>query len=403
MIIRLLPLNFQTLAGTGHSQYNYDHKRDKKSFATERNTLGTRTNTITINGKIYDATTGKPLHTAAMISKKATPNPSSRKVISVVSDEQKPQPIVKKTVSRTKAVKSSNVHSHAQSSKTLMRTAVRRPSASETGKTAIVTSGLLRQPEHRVFNQPKTKDHHASPIVRSNKIHRFGPTASTTVQRSTKAIPVQSAPKHRDSATAASSVFALKQAPPIRTRTQKSGSNVLQNALSNASSHQTVTIGRKKTRTSKHMVVRIGASLAVIALLVGFFGYSAVPELSIRTASRQVGFSAGIPSYKPIGFSLNRSVEHTNGMVKISYISNTDNRYYTMTQSKYQDNQEGLNQQTLESGTSNYQIEEVKGLKIYIRNDGTQASWVNKGVWYTIEGTANLSNFQFTKIASSLN
>ena len=151
------------------------------------------------------------------------------------------------------------------------------------------------------------------------------------------------------------------------------------------------------------MVVRIGASLAVIALLVGFFGYSAVPELSIRTASRQVGFSAGIPSYKPTGFSLNRSVEHTNGMVKISYISNTDNRYYTMTQSKYQDNQEGLNQQTLESGTSNYQIEEVKGLKIYIHNDGTQASWVNKGVWYTIEGTANLSNFQFTKIASSLN
>lgn len=388
------------LAGSGHYQYNYDHKRVKISLETERNTLGVRANTITINGKVYDTATGLPVDSipVRVVKKPAVATP--RKTITISVEEPKQVVATQKTTSKSQVIKSSNIHARTQSSKTLMRTAVKRPSAAQTGKAAIVASGLLHQPDHQVLNKSHKSELKRSTITRNSKVHRFGPTASSTIKRTNKAIPVHSAPKN-DHAPA-SSVFALKQAPPIKPRPQSASSNVLQNALNNASTHQTKTIGRKKTRTNKHLVVRIGASLAVVGLLVGFFGYSAMPQLSVRSASRQAGFTASLPSYKPTGFSLNRSVALKDGQVRVSYISNTDNRYYTISQSKYQDNQEGLEAQALESGSTNYQIEQTGGLKLYIKNDGSQASWTKNGIWYTIEGTAQLSNFQFTKIASSL-
>ena len=388
------------LAGSGQYQYNYDHKRVKISLDTERKTLGARANTITINGKVYDTSTGLPVDSIPVRIVKKPAVAAPRKTITISVDEPKPAVAAKKTASKAQVVKSSNVHARTQSSKTLMRTVVTRPSAAQTGKAAIVASGLLHQPDHLVLNKSVKSHPKRSTITRNSKVHRFGPTANSTIQRTTKALPVHSAPNN-DHAPAAS-IFALKQAPPIKPRSQSANTNMLQNALNNASNHQTKTIGRKKTRTTKHLVVRIGASLAVVGLLVGFFGYSAMPQLSVRSASRQAGFTASIPSYKPTGFSLNRSVAFKNGQVRVSYVSNTDNRYYTISQSKYQDNQQGLEAQALESGSTNYQIEQTGGLKLYIKNDGSLASWTNKGIWYTVEGTAQLSNFQFSKIASSL-
>jgi hypothetical protein len=46
-------------------------------------------------------------------------------------------------------------------------------------------------------------------------------------------------------------------------------------------------------------------------------------------------------------------------------------------------------------------IFQQKGLTIYMY-DGSHATWVNQGVWYTIEGDSLLDTEQLLRIATSL-
>jgi hypothetical protein len=51
--------------------------------------------------------------------------------------------------------------------------------------------------------------------------------------------------------------------------------------------------------------------------------------------------------------------------------------------------------------TDKYLTVRNRGLTIYLYN-GNQASWVNRGVWYALEGNSRLNREQILKIIDSL-
>jgi hypothetical protein len=107
-----------------------------------------------------------------------------------------------------------------------------------------------------------------------------------------------------------------------------------------------------------------------------------------------------LPSYNPGGFRLAGPISYSQGQITIGYKSNTDNREYQITQKKSNWDSESLLSNVV-TKNAGYQIARDHGLTIYLYGDGS-ATWVNSGVWYTIEGQSQLSSTQIQKIAASM-
>ena len=150
--------------------------------------------------------------------------------------------------------------------------------------------------------------------------------------------------------------------------------------------------------------MRLAPALAVVASLLlvgGYITYLNIPNVSLRVAASRAGIEATMPGYKPDGFSLNGPIAWSTGQVVISFASNTDERNYDVIQRNSRwDSQSLLANYVLEE-TADYTTFEESGLTIYVF-EGANATWVNGGVWYTIEGESLLNPDQLINIATSL-
>jgi len=108
-----------------------------------------------------------------------------------------------------------------------------------------------------------------------------------------------------------------------------------------------------------------------------------------------------MPSYKPGGFALSGPITYSTGKISVSYQSNSDNRSYRVTQSNSAWNSETLLDNFVAVNRRAYQTFQDRGKTIYIY-DGSNATWVDRGVWYQIEGASSLSSDQLLRIANSL-
>lgn len=137
-------------------------------------------------------------------------------------------------------------------------------------------------------------------------------------------------------------------------------------------------------------------------LVVGFFAYQNAPNLSMRLASARAGLEGSLPSYSPAGFGLQGGVSYKPGQIELSYSSHSDDRSYKIIQSTSSWNSETLvqNYEPL-TQNSNYQTIPNKGKTVYVYN-GSNATWVDAGVWYRIEGDSKLSSDQLLNVADSL-
>jgi hypothetical protein len=179
-------------------------------------------------------------------------------------------------------------------------------------------------------------------------------------------------------------------------------------ALRNARSHEANQPFAKKPK--KRLSHKLGfkrhtANLAMGALaallLVGFFVYQNVPNLSMRLASTRAGFNAQLPGYQPSGFSQEKLVSYSPGKITVNFHSNSDDRAFQLTQQVSNWNSQALADNYLAKNGKQYQTLESGGKTIYIYN-GDSATWVNGGVWYQIEGQSSLSSDQILKIANSI-
>ena len=121
----------------------------------------------------------------------------------------------------------------------------------------------------------------------------------------------------------------------------------------------------------------------------------------MRVASTRAGLDANLPAYQPAGFKISGPIKYQPGAVTVTYKSNTDERNFNVTQKNSSWNSETLLGSFVSPTKEPYQTFQAKGRTIYMYS-GDKATWVDGGIWYTVDGKANLNSDQLLKIAESL-
>jgi hypothetical protein len=85
----------------------------------------------------------------------------------------------------------------------------------------------------------------------------------------------------------------------------------------------------------------------------------------------------------------------------VTFRSNSDERNFELQQQVSNWNSQALVDNFILSENKQYQTFQEKGKTIYVY-DNANATWVNGGVWYKIEGNSSLNTEQLLKIASSI-
>ncbi len=352
---------------------------------------------IEINGKKYDAITGRQLvestshHTAK--TTKISPNQG-------VMDGFIRRPSQNKKASR---VAPQHAVKNVQKSQTLMRKSVKKPEAvvhKTTPKAPGITKSSLGQQQSRVMSAQATRQ--------SSHIKKFSQSSAprTSIAKTYSQLSVQQPKTSLEQLPQkhTSGSQALVQHSPHKKAAEKIIESALNNAQSHTQTHQST--HKKKSRILKKLGIStktMAMSSAVLAgvLLAGFFAVQNVPNFAMKVAATRAGFDASLPSYKPSGFSFKGPINYSAGKVTVSFASNTDNRSYAVTQQSSNWNSDALLSNFIEEEDKQYQTYVDRGRTLYIY-DGSNATWVDNGIWYQVEGKSNMTTDQLVRIASSI-
>lgn len=311
-------------------------------------------NTVIINGMVYDQKTGKPLR-----YDRGSQHTQNREASSVHALNQRSATLNRKYVQRVMpAIKQKNTAYLSQPAMTAEKKLARTP------KSAIDPSFSRQYANHP---QPASK-----PVVRDIAPHPH-PIEQKIQQSST---PVTSSV-----ATAPSAVLRKQIETNESTKRQK----------------------RQKKSSSNYFSKMAGVFSASMAILVlgAYLTYLSMPTISTRVAASQAGINATYPAYHPSGYSLNGPVAYRDGNVTMKFAANAGPQSYTLSQTKSGwDSTAVLDNLVSPKSKDTYSTSSVNGLTIYTY--GSNATWVNKGILYTISGDAPLSADQVERIATSL-
>lgn len=378
-------------------------------------------NTISLNGKLYDAKTGRLLGTSSRHDQTASSSHTHKgtvidgfvrkhvaaaKPVSGQTQIKKPA-----AVSHAPARTAHTVHKKIQPAKTLMRSAVKRPDARSKhiiGSSHIYKGKPLQQTEPVLQMQMYAQRiERAKAIKKSNLISRFSTESDNryTVVKKTKPLAVKVAPAETISQYHVSPVIENLAA----IATEPIGTDFLANALQRAHSHEEPAPKRAKRRSriAKRTglgarSVNIAAAMAAIFVLGGFIAYQNAPNISLRMAAQKTGIRAALPGYRPSGFALDRSIRYSPGQVIINFQSNSDKRAFSISQSVSSWNSDTLLDTFVARNDQAYrQVSQASGRTVFLYGDAN-ATWVDGGIWYRIEGDSSLARDQLLKIASSL-
>jgi hypothetical protein len=340
--------------------------------------VGNNPSIIDINGIRYDASTGRKLPSNDPVSP-AKPGPQAHTATGKNVDG-----FVKHHKVTSKAV-----HAAPQRAKTLMRKSVSKP--------LIIAKSVAQD-----FSKPNVT--HSSDLVRlkraqkiekSSLVSRFGLPSFNDfkIKPKTAHIPVKPHPS------------TLKNQP---TTTAELAIKSLQGSIDQATSHtqqppKKPNIHHRaaaKLRVSPKNL-NIGAGVLAIVLIFGFVVYQNVPNIAVRVAAARAGVSANLPDYLPAGFSLYGHIVYKPGQITVSYKSNTDERLFQIKQSTSSWDSAALLENFVASNQRAYQTYQDKGKTIYIY-EGSNATWVDRGIWYQIEGSSSLNSDQLLHLAGSM-
>ncbi len=290
-----------------------------------------------------------------------------------------------------------------------MRTVVQKPVAKVTKPTrvgpVIVKSQLgIRKDRQTAAHQVKQ-----SPLI-SHFDARPSPSVSVVKKIGHLPVkqPVKTAQLQKQSSTKAISAPQAVPAQAAHKPRNVAAAKLIETALANANSHKQPFVEKAKRH---HRIARkLGVSARAIAisstvlagvLLGGFFAVQNVPNLSMRVAAARAGFDATLPGYSPSGFSFNGPIQYSPGQVTISFRSNTDDRQYTMTQRASNWNSDALMANFVAVSDQEYQKYEDRGRTLFIYDD-SNATWVDNGIWYQVEGDSDMSTDQIIRLAASM-
>lgn len=330
--------------------------------------------TITINGRHYDARTGlavdvpgAPVHT--------------------------PTAPTAPTAHHRASTPATAIHARTQKSQTLHRKALKRPHTTHTP--APKTDG------HVIIPRKHKPLHAAVPVAQSEAVTKFAPHPVKQKAKVMDIGPV--AHPHVVKAHAISHVKAEKPLHATKPESRKTSQEIKRSAIHQAIENTSVNhtpVKRRLLKRHPRAISIVSASIAIV-LLGGYLTYLNMPSLSVRVAAAQAGINASYPNYQPDGYSLNGTVGYTQGKVTMRFASNGGPTGFTINQTKSNWDSAAVldNFVTPRTGASYVPYTE-RGLTIY--TFGNNAAWVNGGILYTIEGDAPLSSEQIRRIATSL-
>ncbi len=382
--------------------------------------MGKQKNTITLNGKVYDAKSGGLLNSrqSGSASHKKQPktidgvyqNPASKlspatQKITVQAEDANTTPHRHKPLT---ARGTHHNHRKQERAKTLMRTAVKKPVALRPGKISTVVadtkalhSAAFALSIKKHISEDRVK--RAGEVPKSRFIKRFTAVEETPVTISkTDHIPVKKPPQepifyHHEAI--------IKNSLP---EPAKPAEKLFAEALSKAVSHeQSEPKKARKHRVAKRLGLkpRVANTLAVLATvfaLGGFVAYQNTANIAMRVASAKSGIDGSLPGYQPAGFALNRDIQTSPGKIVINFSSNSDDRAFTITESASNWNNDTLlDSFVLTSGQSYEKLETDAGQTVYKYGDAN-ATWIDGGIWYRIDGNSALTSNQLVQIAKSL-
>ena len=146
----------------------------------------------------------------------------------------------------------------------------------------------------------------------------------------------------------------------------------------------------------------ITACMAVISLgLLGYLVALNMPDISVRVAAMQTGIEKIYPSYVPTNYRLDGLVKEDAGRVTMNFKNEDGKRFMLMEEKSSWDSAAVLSNYVKKNWGDSYSIAKGQGLTIYI--SGSNAAWVNGGVFYTISNEdGSLSATDLHDIAVSL-
>ncbi len=358
-----------------------------------------RSNVIEINGRKYDASTGQLLKTASPKSPKkvdgfAKPTKSTSKKGSVLTPAE-----VKNEV-RKRAAHAHEVHKKTKKSKTLVRASTTKPKPKAkkksfrskilTSATAITQGPADTAKTEHAATVSKDLEKVASNVRQSPKISKF---YTGDIQASSK-----------DNQT----VKSVSKAKKVPRKEQLIATQMAKVDTTAAPAQKKAKKGAVKRAAAKvkksPKFTTIAATIAVALMLFGYVTYLNIPNMALRVAAVKAGFDANMPGYSPGGYSFAGPVAYSPGQITIKFNSNTDDRSYDITQRQTSWDSKSLLDNFVKkevASDSLYSTVYDRGLTVYIYN-GSNASWVNGGIWYTVSGDSLLSSEQLLRIAASL-
>lgn len=362
--------------------------------------MATAKTTIELNGKLYDARTGKIIGEGGTVppAKPATHSngtaldgfvrrPQVTDPLAPVAAAPKPKPAVVRAAPRRAATT-------LEKSKTLMRPAVKKPAAPASHNTA----GSHKHEQFKKENPHRQV--RASAIPRSTHIQRFNHAPAHTIVRKRAPLAV---------AAPATNQQIVDRVAHLATSTEthvKHSVDSIEESLRHASAHLQ-TFEERVARGSfwqrfgfKNKAANMASLSFAGLLLVGFFVYQNTANVEMRIAATRSGVSADMPGYSPAGFSAVRGIESEPGKVTIAFKSNSNDKKFTITQQASSWSSDSLLSNHVLASKAPFQTYQDEGKTVYIYND-SNATWVNGGIWYQVESDASLTSDQLLRIANS--
>lgn len=374
--------------------------------------MGTQRNTITINGKVYDTRNGQIIDGVAPARARHASThghiaPSSQ-MSDIIRPTKKPADLSHKNHVSPEQPRPKSKTSHTQinhakrklaKAQTLARNYVKKPDQAKPTH-AEKPSGPRVIELHKSVNQHRLT--RAQKVQRSHNVSKFGRSDVKRVTKKVDHIAVVPAPKteqHR------SRSYDINDTPPVinshsKTRHRKQSRDLFESALASSKSHHQ-TYEPKKSHHKKRRWPSIVAGSLTALLLIAFFVYQNIPSIALYTTSSKVGFTVTKPSYQPAGFGLKGPLKYESGKVALDFRSNSDDKNYTIEQTKTELDSASLLNDYLTRTGKDYTTEFANGRTVYIYGNNN-ATWVDGGIWYNLSNKASLSSDQLLKIVSSI-
>lgn len=334
---------------------------------------------IELNGKRYDAVTGEMLSSKPLSNK---PQNKSKGAVNRGSIDgfSKPSSRVTRPTSPV------SVHK-TQKSNTLMRKTVKKP-VSHSLKQSPARKG---SPGIQTFTSAsKQKIEHAASVKKSSLVRKFSEITSAH-----HAAVIQE-PSPKSGRIQAFATATAAHLDPIKSSLEAATSH---EEPRGEKLHHHVKLAHKFKISPR--LLSGGSLLLAGFLLTGFFAYQNMPNLNMRLASARSGVHGSLPGYKPAGFGQKGGVTYKPGQITISFKSNSDNRNFEIIQTTSSWNSEALEENYFVANKKLYTVVPDKGKVVYLY-DESNASWVDGGVWYRIEGNSHLNSDQLLNLANSL-